>query len=83
MLSGRLALRLQRICMHWQTSYFIKYDLKQSAFDELEDGRFLEGFAEHSLTPYMFKDYMLKHQQTMHIIKTNSTTVERYGKFNK
>ncbi|WP_454440258.1 hypothetical protein [Vibrio bathopelagicus] len=56
---------------------FIKYDLKQSAFDELEDGRFLEGFAEHSLTPYMFKDYMLKHQQTMHIIKTNSALLSK------
>jgi len=51
---------------------FIKYDLKRSAYGELEDGRFIEGFAENSVTPLMFKDYMLKHKETMKTIKANS-----------
>ncbi|HAS6112080.1 TPA: hypothetical protein I7139_23395 [Vibrio vulnificus] len=56
---------------------FIKYDLKRSAYNELEDGRLIDGFAKHSVTPLMFKDYMLKHKQTMQIIKANSALLSK------
>ncbi|TON83383.1 hypothetical protein, partial [Vibrio parahaemolyticus] len=56
---------------------FIKYDLKKSIYNELDDGRLLEGFAANSVTPLMFKDYMVKHQETMRVIKSNSALLSK------